>query len=70
MHLNKTPLTQQAEKYGRDENGNLTGYAEESAFIKAGNQITHPDIHKIAKQFDKAQKFMHPMELQPYKTAL
>ncbi len=71
MHLDKnTPDPAGGKKNGRDENGNLTGYAEESAFIKAGNQITHPDIHKIAKQFEKAQKFMRPTELQPRKTAL
>ena len=56
MHLDKNTPDPAGGKYGRDENGNLTGYAEESAFIKAGNQITHPDIHKIAKQFEKAQK--------------
>lgn len=56
MDLDKNTPDPAGGKYGRDENGNLTGYAEESAFIKAGNQITHPDIHKIAKQFEKAQK--------------
>ncbi len=55
MHLDKNTPDPGAE-IRRDENGNLTGYAEESAFIKAGNQITHPDIHKIAKQFEKATK--------------
>lgn len=44
-------------RYGRrDENGELSGYMEENAFVNFRNHMPMPDIHDMMRLFEKAQE--------------